>query len=306
LQVRQSTKPSARNQHDTDGGHRGRDQKPHNVNATYAESPSTGIAYDRHMSEVEYEARGSVARITINRPDRRNSLSFDVLHRMSDLLDKVGADESIRVVILTGAGDRAFCAGADLGDMSNKADSVGAHEARGLLAQIFRKLWALDQPTIARVHGYALAGGFGLALSCDFVLASDDAQFGTPEVAVGLWPFMITVPLLRSMPPRFALELMMTGRRVAADEALRVGIVNRVVPPEELDQVVDDFASDLSTKSPLILKLGKRSFYRSMQMDPDSALEYLQAMLTLTMGSADAAEGLAAFVEKRKPLWSGK
>jgi enoyl-CoA hydratase/carnithine racemase len=181
-----------------------------------------------------------------------------------------------------------------------------AHRGRGSLAEVFRRLWRLEKPTIARVRGFALAGGFGLAMACDFVVASSDAQFGTPEVDVGLWPFMITIPLLRSMPQRFALELMATGRRVGAEEAARIGFVNRVVPIDELDANVDDLAAGLAAKSPLILGLGKRSFYRTLEMNADDALDYLQAMLTITTLSEDSAEGVAAFVEKRRPQWRGR
>ena len=143
-------------------------------------------------------------------------------------------------------------------------------------------------------------------MACDFVFASSDSQFGTPEIDVGLWPYMITVPLLRSMPQRVALELMATGRRVDAAEAARIGFVNRVVSPDELDRTVDEFASGLAAKSPLILGMGKRSFYRALEMQPDAALDYLQTMLTITSSSEDSAEGISAFVEKRSPQWRGR
>lgn len=257
------------------------------------------------MAEVEFEIEHHVARITINRPERRNAMSFDVMRMLHDAVDRVAEDESVNVAVLTGAGDRAFSAGADLVDMGANSSAVEAHRARGLLAEVFRSLWRLEKPTIARVRGFALAGGFGLAMACDFVIASTDAQFGTPEIDVGLWPYMITVPLLRSMPPRFALELMATGRRVGAEEAARVGFVNRVVPVHELDARVDELAKGLASKSPLILGWGKRSFYRALQMNTDAALDYLQGMLTLTTLSQDSAEGIAAFAEKRKPEWRG-
>src|SRR5438105_1809233 len=148
------------------------------------------------------------------------------------------SDAAVRVVTLTGAGDKAFCAGADLTGMRADAGWAEVHDGRGELARLFRSMWELGKPIVARVRGYALAGGFGLCLACDFVVAADDAQFGTPEIDVGLWPFMITVPLMRSMPPKVALELMMTGRRVSADEAQRIGFVNRVVPVDDLDRAV--------------------------------------------------------------------
>jgi enoyl-CoA hydratase len=260
------------------------------------------------MSEAEvlYAVEGGVARVTINRPERRNAMSYGVMQGLRDAVAAAKSDESVRVVVLTGAGDRAFCAGADLGGIAENAGAAAAHDGRGLLAALFRELWSLGKPTIARVRGYALAGGFGLALACDFVIAADDAQFGTPEVNVGLWPYMITVPLLRSMPPKKVLELQMTGRRVNAEEADRIGFVTRVVPVDELDGAVDELASSLASKSPLVLRWGRDAYYRVLEMDADSALDYLQGMLTVHTQSEDAAEGVAAFAEKRTPEWKGR
>jgi enoyl-CoA hydratase/carnithine racemase len=258
------------------------------------------------VADLEVDVERGIARFIINRPERRNAMSFDVMRLLSNAIDQAAANESVRVVVITGAGDRAFSAGADLVGMATDASAADAHNARGLLAGVFRSLWRLEKPTIARVRGFALAGGFGLAMACDFVIASEDAQFGTPEIDVGLWPYMITVPLLRSMPPRFAFELMATGRRVQADEAARLGLVNRVVANDQLDANVNDLAENLASKSPLILGWGKRSFHRALDMDPDSALDYLQSMLSLTALTEDTAEGLAAFAEKRKPKWRGR
>ncbi|HYD10487.1 MAG TPA: enoyl-CoA hydratase/isomerase family protein, partial [Acidimicrobiales bacterium] len=170
-----------------------------------------------------------VATITIAREERRNALSWEVIREMRAALAEAKADVDVRVVVLTGAGEQAFCAGADLGGMAG-ADHAALHESRGELADLFRDLYALGKPTVARVRGFALAGGFGLALACDLVIAADDAQFGTPEIDVGLWPFMITVPLVRAMPPKLVLELMMTGRRIDAAEADRLGLLSRLVP----------------------------------------------------------------------------
>jgi enoyl-CoA hydratase/carnithine racemase len=258
------------------------------------------------MSDIRYEVVGSVARVTIDRPERRNAMSFGVMQGLRESLAAAKADDAVRVLVLTGAGEKAFCAGADLGSGGIADGASAAHEGRGVLAEVFRDMWALGKPTIARVRGYALAGGFGLALACDFVVAADDAQFGTPEVNVGLWPYMITVPLVRSMPPKRVLELMMTGRRVDAAEAERIGFVTRVVPVVELDAAVDDLSATLASKSPLILRWGRESFYRTLDMDPDDALAYLQAMLTITSSSEDTAEGVAAFTEKRAPEWKGR
>ena len=181
-----------------------------------------------------------------------------------------------------------------------------AHEGRGLLADLFRDMWALGKPIIARVRGYALAGGFGLACACDLIVASDDAVFGTPEINVGLWPYMITVPLLRSMPPKTALDLMMTGRRVGAEEGARIGFVQRVVPVAELDATVDALAADLAAKSPLIMRWGRdvvlpgaRDGRRRRALVPAGHVD-------VTSQTEDAAEGVAAFAEKRAPQWKGR
>jgi enoyl-CoA hydratase/carnithine racemase len=262
-------------------------------------------AYDAPVSELDYVVDGAAARLTINRPERRNAMSFEVMHGLRDAMQQARADERVRVVVLSGAGEKAFCTGADLSSMGD-ADATAAHDGRGLLADLFRDMWSLGKPTIARVRGYALAGGFGLAMACDFVIAADDAQFGTPEVNVGLWPYMITVPLLRAMSPRLALELMATGRRMSAEEAERVGIVNQVVPVDELDGAVDELVSSLADKSPLTMRLGRQSFFRALEMSADEALDYLQSMLTVTSASEDAREGITAFIEKRPPRWTGR
>ncbi|MGO9876245.1 MAG: enoyl-CoA hydratase/isomerase family protein [Acidimicrobiia bacterium] len=257
-------------------------------------------------SELLYEAAGGVARVTINRPDRRNAMSYAVMQGLRDAIEHARADDDVRVVVLTGAGDQAFCAGADLTGIAQNAGAAAAHEGRGLLADLFREMWSLGKPIVARVRGYALAGGFGLACACDLVVAADDAVFGTPEINVGLWPYMITVPLLRSMPPKTALELMMTGRRVSAAEGARLGFVQRVVPIAELDAAVDALTAELAAKSPLIMRWGRDAFYRVLEMDADAALSYLQGMLTVTTQTEDTAEGVAAFAEKRAPRWKGR
>jgi enoyl-CoA hydratase/carnithine racemase len=256
--------------------------------------------------EVLYENAAGVARVTINRPERRNAMSFDVMQGLRDAFARARADDDVRVVVLTGAGDKAFCAGADLGGGGIADGAASAHDGRGLLAELFREMWQLGKPVIARVRGYALAGGFGLACACDLIVASDDSVFGTPEINVGLWPYMITVPLLRSMPPKTALDLMMTGRRVSADEGARMGFVQRVVPVAELDATVDALAAELASKSPIIMRWGRDAFYRVLEMDADAALSYLQGMLTITSQTEDAAEGVAAFAEKRTPRWKGR
>ena len=256
--------------------------------------------------EVLYRVDGRVARITINRPERRNSLSWGVIESIRAHAAEAKANRDVGVVVLTGTGDKAFCAGADLSGMAAGASYLDLHEGRGQLAELFEELWSLGKPTVARVRGFALAGGFGLALSCDFVVCSDDSQFGTPEINVGLWPYMITVPLVRAMPPKKALELMLTGRRVGAVEAERIGFVNQVVPAERLDAAVDELTATLAAKSPAIVKLGRDSFYRVWDEEASQALAYLHTMLTITTETEDAREGIRAFAEKRQPNWTGR
>src|SRR2546421_1998516 len=208
-------------------------------------------------------------------------MSWDVIPGLRKAAADAKDDSNVRVVVITGAGEQAFCAGADLTGMRGDASFVETHDARGELARLFHDFWGWGTPTIARVRGYALAGGFGLALACDFVVAADDAQFGTPEINVGLWPYMITVPLIRSMPPKKALELMLTGRRGKAAEAHRIGFVTKVVPVDQLDAATEGLASELASKSPAIVKLGRDSFYAVWAMSAADGLNYLHTMLTV-------------------------
>lgn len=255
---------------------------------------------------LRYAVTEQVARITIDREERRNALSWALVRELREAVAMAKEDDAVRVVVLTGAGTTAFCAGADLDGMAAGAGFTELHDGRGELADLFRDLYALGKPSIARVRGYALAGGFGLALACDLVVAGDDAVFGTPEIGLGLWPHMITVPLLRAMAPKRALELMLTGRRVDAAEAERIGFVTRVVPVDELDATVDALAAGLVARSPLALRQGLGSFYAVWDQDVETSLRLLHPLLTITASSDDAVEGIAAFTEKRPPEWTGR
>jgi enoyl-CoA hydratase len=254
--------------------------------------------------EVRYEVVEGSARITIDRPDRRNAINPAVARSISRHL-KRAADDGVRVIVLTGEGDKSFCAGGDLGDMSG-GGATAQHFERAEIGELIRAMRLAPLPIVARVNGHALAGGFGLMLACDLVVASDDVEMGMPEINLGLWPFMISALVQRDIPRKIALELMFTGRRIAAEEGTRYGFVNRVVARGELDRAVREITDELASKSPLILSLGKRSFYRAEDMDVDTSLEYLAGMLSLCLQSEDTAEGVSAFFQKRRPQWKGR
>ena len=214
------------------------------------------------------------------------------------------SDDDVRVIVYTGAGDRAFSAGGDLAG-SFADDPVGLHRHRGDLADMFRLMARGGKPTVARVNGHALAGGFGLAVACDITICVDDAKLGTTEVKVGLWPMMISAVLARSMPRKAALELMLTGRIIDPYEAQRLGAVSRVVPRADLDDAIDEVVEGLLAVSPTALMIGKDSFFGMTELDFDTALDRLLGGLTEITLTDDSKEGIAAFLEKREPDWSG-
>lgn len=252
---------------------------------------------------VRFSTEGARALVTIDDPERRNPLSVDTMGELLETTRKAIADPSVRVIVYTGT-DPVFSAGGDLsGTFAD--EGIGLHRERGLLAELFRAMRHGGKPTVARVNGHALAGGFGLAAACDITIAVDDARLGIPEVSVGLWPMMISAVLTRVMPPKAVLELMLTGRIITADEAFRLGAISRVVSREDLDREVDEVVESLLSKSSAVIAMGRDSFYAVADTDFDSALDRLQGGLTAVMSTADAAEGVAAFVEKREPRWTG-
>lgn len=257
------------------------------------------------MSDVVlYEVRDRAAWVTINRPDARNALSNEVIAMLVDHLRRAKRDPAVRVVVLAGAGDRAFCAGGDLSQMAESESAYEAHVGRSQLAAIFAELWGLGKPTVARVQGFALAGGCGLAAACDFVVASRDAVFGIPEVKVGLWPYMITVPLLHAMAPKQVLQLMLTAERVDATRAAELGLVSTVVDPEDLDTEIRALVDRLCEAAPQAVALGRTAFYAAVNTGLETKMQMLQAMLTVGLDMPDAQEGLAAFAEKRPAAWN--
>jgi len=262
---------------------------------------------DEEGGAVLYVVRGSAARLVINRPNQSNALNAEAIDGLLAGLKRAAGDDSIRCVVVTGQGDRAFCSGADLAStVAPDETSVGQHHRRGRIGDLLTAIGRHPKPVIARVNGVALAGGFGLMLACDLAVAADDVQMGTPEVNLGLWPFMISAVILRNVPRKVALEMMLTGRRLSASEAARWGMVNHVVPRAELDATVDELAGVMAGKSPLVLRLGKESFYRAQDMGFEEALSYLNAMLSVELQSEDVVEGVSAFLEKRPPSWKGR
>lgn len=254
---------------------------------------------------VRYQTEGGRATITIDDPERRNPMSVETMSGLFESTGKAVEDQEVRVIVYTGAGEKAFSAGGDLsGEFVD--DPIGLHRSRGVLADLFRLMMTGGKPTVARVNGDALAGGFGLAVACDITVCVDDARLGTTEVRVGLWPMMISALLARVMPHKAALELMLTGRIIDPEEAQRLGAVSRVVPRHRLDETVDEVVKGLISASPAALMLGRDSFYGMADTDLDTALDRLQGGLTETAMTEDAREGITAFLEKRPPNWSGR
>ena len=258
------------------------------------------------LSCVLYETRDGVATVTLNRPERRNALNTQLLGELLTALAAARDDPEVRVVILTGAGDKAFCAGADLGGIAAGAGPIELHEERRHFVDVFRLITRLGKPVIGCINGHALAGGFGLALTCDLLVAADTATFGTPEINVGLWPMMIMAIIGRNLPRKRAMELYMTGERIDAPTALSWGLVNRVVPLAEVRQAAWELARGLTEKSPLLMRLGRDAFFAIEDLDFDSALNVLHSQLTVLTLSEDAAEGTRAFLEKRAPRFTGR
>ncbi len=256
---------------------------------------------------VRIEREGAVLTLVIDREARRNALNEAVAAGIVNGLDRAEADRSVRAVVLTGAGDKAFCAGGDLQPAADGTPfTIDAADPRHYVARLLRRMDACRLPLIARVNGHALAGGFGLVCACDLVVAREDALLGVTEVKVGLFPMMILPYLLRVLPYRTMMELCLTGEPVKASEIAGANLVNYVVPAGELDAKTHWLIDRITGKSPTGIRLGKQALTKIREMSTDSALEYAQFMLANMARTRDAREGFAAFAEKRAPDWTAE
>jgi enoyl-CoA hydratase len=247
-----------------------------------------------------------IATITLNDPDTRNALSAELLSGLTEAFERARDDEAVRCVVLASSHEKVFSSGANLGGFAGEVPLVHKHFGSERFVALFRLIAALGKPTVCAADGHVLAGALGVALACDLIVASEKATFGTPEINVGAFPFMIMALIYRNVPRKKANELLLLGERLNAQEALAAGIVNKVVPVEDFDAAVADWAEKLAAKSPVIMCLGKEAMRRQLDMPFDDALDYLRAQLTLALSTEDIVEGVTAFFEKREPEWKGR
>jgi len=256
-------------------------------------------------NQLIYKVEKNIACFTINREKQRNALSPEVISLFLDCLDKAEKDEKVWAIIVTGSGDKAFCSGAELGKTIG-GNSKDKGEKHGGISVLLKRLAGFPKPTVARVNGYCLAGGLGLMLACDIVIARDDARFGTPEVNVGLFPLMIGSLIFRNAPKKKAMEMIYSGRMLTASEADSMGMITKVVSADHFDDEVEKVLEMLSSKSAIGLKIGKKAFYKMADMPFEEAVDFLSEQLAEVASTQDAKEGITAFKEKRKPNFQGK
>jgi enoyl-CoA hydratase/carnithine racemase len=263
-----------------------------------------GVAAMATSSGLLVEAQDGIATLTLNRPEKRNALSHELLTGMENAIARLGADPEVRVVVLAARGP-VFCAGHDLGEM------VGASEETygklfAVCTRVMLGLRRLPQPVIARVHGMATAAGCQLVAACDLAVAAEEATFATPGVKIGLFCTTPMVPLVRAVPPKVAMEMLLTGQPITAQRAREVGLVNRVVPANELDAAVRALADAIRASSPLTVRLGKAAFYQQLAMDETNAYDHAVPTMVDNALKNDAQEGMSAFLQKRRPQWEGR
>jgi enoyl-CoA hydratase len=256
---------------------------------------------------VRYEVDGDgVATIALDQPDSRNALSNELLTDLIGAFELARADDAVRCVVLTSTHEAVFSAGGSLDQFAAEVPLVHKHFGTERFPRLFQTILQLGKPSICAANGHVLAGALGLALACDLIVAKQSATFGTPEINVGVFPFMIMALIYRNVPRKKANELLLLGERMSAEEAREAGIVNRVVPDAEFDEAVGDWARKLASKSPVLMKLGKDAMYRQLDMPLDEALDFLRSQLSIAFTTEDIQEGVKAFFEKREPNWTGR
>jgi enoyl-CoA hydratase len=261
------------------------------------------MAYDHLLYDVSDQG---VATITLDEPDTRNALSNELLGELIDAFEAARSDDAVRCVVLTSSHERVFSSGANLGGFAGDVPLVHKHFGSEQFVRLFRLIGELGKPSICAANGHVLAGSLGIALACDLIVAKEGAEFGTPEINVGAFPFMIMALIYRNVPRKRTNELLLLGERITAQEAKDAGLVNKVVPAEQFDEAVGEWAAKLASKSPAVMRLGKDAMFRQQDMAFMDALEYLHAQLTIALSTDDIVEGVTAFFEKREPVWKGR
>ena len=259
------------------------------------------------LETVRYEVAEGVATIALDQPETRNALSDQLLDDLLAAFEAARSDAAVRCVVLTSTHDKVFSSGGNLAGFAAEVPLIQKHlETVSKFPRLFRLIGELGKPTLCAANGHVLAGALGLALACDLVVAREDARFGTPEINVGVFPFMVMALMYRNVGRKKTSELLLLGEQISAAEAERAGIVNRVVAADEFDAAVQDWAARLASKSPLLMRLGKDAIYRQQDMALADALEYLQSQTSLAFSTEDIQEGVKAFFEKRDPVWTGR
>ena len=259
------------------------------------------------FATVRYEvAETGVATIALDQPDTRNALSDEVLDDLIAAFTAARDDPAVRCAVLTSTHEKVFSSGGNLAGFAADVPLVHKHFGTDRFPRLFRLIGELGKPSICAANGHVLAGALGLALACDLIVAKETARFGTPEINVGVFPFMIMALIYRNVGRKKTNELLLLGEQISAAEAAELGIVNRVVAPEAFDAAVAEWAEKLAAKSPVLMKLGKDAMFRQQDMAFADALEFLHSQLTIAFATEDIQEGVRAFFEKRAPVWTGR